>query len=475
MKAVLFAGLFLVSAPLYAITVEDTDAIEGIVNQVILKNQPVENTGIGISIFSSKKIILQKGYGHRDQEKKQIVDAHTAFAIGSTTKAFTSLGLKLLENNHQLKITDRVLDHLKDFKISNQMITENATIEDLLSHRIGMPRHDLMTLLTNFSRNENFRRMQYLTFPDNASENFRKTFAYNNLLFLTAGKVIEEVSGDSYENYIQKNILDTLVMKETFLNIPTNYSNLAQPYYKNTRTEHADISDIAPAGSIYSSASDMTKWIQSFMNKEWEGQADFFKTRIGLDNKSPDLKYGYGLGWMINSVNPKASWAFHGGNIFGFSAFVLFSQELDLGMVVLVNQDSDNLGNLLAAELIKYELSKVPVEKSYTKKKPFIKFENLDSSLKINKATFELSDRSEFKTFENPGYGIMKTYKQGGVLFAEYYGNIWELKNIEDDTFNFVTNLTVGGDRFEFPFKIDEEKILAPFQDGVPFIDFKRH
>ena len=108
MKSALIVGLFLVGAQAWAITIEDRKAAEELVYQAILKSQPVENTGVGVSIFSSKKIILQKGYGYRDQNKKIEVDAHTVFAIGSTTKAFTSLGVKLLE-------TIDTPDHLKNY------------------------------------------------------------------------------------------------------------------------------------------------------------------------------------------------------------------------------------------------------------------------------------------------------------------------------------------------------------------------
>ncbi len=468
-KLILLLSLFAQSS--FALEVSEKDNLLKLINETILKNQKIENTGIGISVFNKNEIILETGFGLRDREKNLDVDEHTLFAIGSTTKAFTSLGIKILENRNLLNLNDSVLDHLTDFKLSNELITKNANIEDLLTHRIGLPRHDLMWLFTDFSREENFKRMQYLDFPKDAELKFRKEFHYNNFFYMVAGKIIEAKSNTTYENFIQKEILNKLSMNETFLTIPSNQANLAEPYYLDKKVPHKNIDDMAPAGSIYSSAHDMTKWIQSFLKKSWENQDDLFKARIGLDNEHPSLDYGYGLAWMTNTMNDQYHWYFHDGAIYGFSALVLFSPELDLGVVILVNQNGASIGNSIVSSILKYAIQ------NKTQSNKALKF--FDFKLKTLDHAFPLTIKENApnemtSSFEHPAYGKINLVQSIDKNYLSYYGNIFELtKKDSYDYYNYVFTLPVGGESYpDFPIKIENTSIEIPFQNEVDPIKF---
>ncbi len=470
MKSYLFL-IFFISHSAWSLTTTDTLKVKELVTETIIKNQEIENTGVSVSVFNKKEIIFQSGFGHANMDEKKPVTTKTAFAIGSTTKAFTSLSMKLLENKGLLNISDRVLDHLNDFKLSNETITEQATIEDLLSHRVGLPRHDLLWLLSPFDREENYRRLQYLAFPEKAEENFRKKFVYNNFMFMVAGKIIESKTNKSYEYFVQENIFKPLEMNETFVTVPKNYPDLAEPHYKTVIVPHRDIKDIAPAGSFYSTSGDMTKWIQSLMNKKWKNQEDLFKARIALDNQEPSLDYGYGLAWMTNTTSKEYRWYFHNGAIDGFSAFVLFSPELDLGVVVLVNQNGSNIGNQIVTSLIKYEFSQKPINKSFVKHAP-IKLTGVDKAYDLRSMNVSISRENE-KSFENPGYGIMSSFEVNGKNYVDYYGNVWETKFFEHYYFNVMVDLILGDDHYELPMKVTEELIVAPLESDIPMIEFK--
>lgn len=461
---------FLLSQSAWSITTSEAIKVKELVTETILKNQEAENAGISVSVFNKKDIVFQSGFGYANREEKRPVTTKTVFAIGSTTKAFTALSIKLLENQGQLKITDRVLDHLTDFKLSNVAITEKVTIEDLLSHRIGLPRHDLMWLFSTFDRDENYRRLQYLAFPENAEENFRKKFVYNNFMFMVAGKIVEAKTHSSYENFVQENIFKPLEMNETFVTVPKNYADLADPYFKTSIVPHRDIIDMGPAGSFYSTSGDMTKWIQSFMNKRWENQDDLFHARIGLSNKEPDLKYGYGLAWMTNTISKEYKWYFHDGNIDGFSTAVLFSPELDLGVVVLVNQNGSGIGDYIIESLLKYEIAKRPINKSFVKHAP-IKLAKVDTAYDFRTSNKSLA-RENKKSYENAGYGVISSFQSEGKTFIDYYGNVWETKTFDHDYFNIMADMVFGAEHFEFPMKLTNEIIVAPFQEGVPMIEF---
>jgi CubicO group peptidase (beta-lactamase class C family) len=333
----------------------DTQAVNSIIENSIKTHQTTPNTGISISVFTQNSLLTMKGYGFKDQDSKMPVTPQTLFAIGSTTKAFTALDLKILENNNQLKLTDKIQSILPYFRLSNEMISEEASIEDLLSHRIGLPRHDILWYLSPFSRRELIDRLPYLDFPEGADDNFRKTFQYNNLLLTTAGVLVEEKAKVSWEEFTQKNILDVLGMSSTFFGVPKVEAgvDLATPYSQSEKLEHRDLTNIGPAGSIYSNAEDMTKWVQSFMQKKWPNQEDFFHARIPLINgEKGTMDYSYGLCWMINTMNKQYSWYFHGGNIDGFSTLVLFSHDLDLGIVIMVNQNKSPLPDKMITDIL---------------------------------------------------------------------------------------------------------------------------
>lgn len=124
--------------------------------------------------------------------------------------------------------------------------------------------------------------------------------------------------------------------------------------------------------------------------------------------------YGYALGWMTNTMNPQASWFFHGGNIDGFSAMVLFSYELNVGIVVLVNDNASDLNDLLVTNLLRYELACKPVGKDFNSIKKRFLFPKLDQ---INLASLPLTTKSEkvmdeVTLFENPGYGVLKSFSK---------------------------------------------------------------
>jgi CubicO group peptidase (beta-lactamase class C family) len=460
----------------------DEQEINNIVLNVLNKSK-IKDSGLSLSVFTKDSVIFSKGYGYSNREEKKLVSPETLFAIGSTTKAFTALGLKLLENGHQLKLTDKVLTHLPNFKLSLDSLTKEVTIEDLLSHRVGLPRHDLMLLLSDFSRNENFRRMQYLDFPPKAEENFRKKFSYNNFLIMAAGLIIEEKTNRSYEEFIHEAILKPLDMNKTFLEVPNEAEqllvDLSYPYNGEIKLNHRSLKEMAPAGSIYSNVVDMTKWIQSFLQKKWKGQEDFFIPRIALEDEEPSLDYSYGLAWMINRMNPQFSWYFHGGNIDGFSAFVLFSHELNLGIVILENQNGSYVGGQIISGLLEREMMKRSVNKSFLTQNYLNQFPRLDSTILFPSKNFQPKKMVQKNTnqrthYSHLGYGDLYLDEVDGIKILNYYGNEWILSPFDVQQFNYISKFKLFGLEHDIPFQLSQDKILIPFEANIPMINFER-
>src|SRR5271155_165188 len=139
--------------------------------------------GFAIAVIQDGKVILSKGFGLRDAKKNLPVTEKTLFAIGSSTKSFTVTAMGTLVDQGKLDWDKPVREYLPDFKMYDPFATERMTPRDLVTHRSGLPRHDLMWYNSPFSRQELFEKLRYLE-PNN---DFRTTFQYQNLMFMTAG------------------------------------------------------------------------------------------------------------------------------------------------------------------------------------------------------------------------------------------------------------------------------------------------
>ncbi len=190
--------------------------IDSLVNDALEK---FEVAGAAIAVVKDGKVIHSKGYGVGSSETGKKVDEHTQFAIASNSKAFTTAALALLVEEGKLKWTDRVIDHIPEFKMYNAYVTENFNIEDLLTHRsgLGLGIGDLMIFPdgSDFTIDDLLVSFQYFK-PVSA---FRTKFDYDNLLYLVAGELISRTSGMTWEDFIQTRIFDPLGMDE-FLSIP---------------------------------------------------------------------------------------------------------------------------------------------------------------------------------------------------------------------------------------------------------------
>lgn len=223
--------------------------------------------GIGVAIVRNGAVVLERGYGVRELGKPDLVGAHTMFAIASNTKAFTAASLNVLQDDGKLKTTDRVIDHLPWFRMSDPYVTREMRIRDLLAHRSGLSlgAGDLLYWpTTTYSSREVIERLKDVPLTGG----FREQYAYDNILFGAAQLVIEQASGLSYKQFLQNRILQPLGMTETRYN-----SDDLRPG-DDAATGHArfDFKDLKPvgvtswrnvsgAGGLYSSVHDLSTWM----------------------------------------------------------------------------------------------------------------------------------------------------------------------------------------------------------------------
>lgn len=354
--------------------------------------QAVDHTvGFAIGVVKDGKIVHVKGYGTRSIDSEDLVSADTPFGIASNSKAFTSAALAILVDQGKIKWDDKVTDYLPEFKMYNQYVTEEFNIQDLLTHRsgLGLGVGDLMIFPegSDFTIDDVLRSFQYFK-PTSA---FRTKFDYDNLLYLVAGELTARVSGKSWENFVQEEILNTLGMKNAFASFEEAIKNgpTALPHsldgktIKGIKKSTKNLSaNEAPkmngaAGGIWASAQDMCQWMLlqlaegrygddlSKVLYSAEQQQEMWKMHTPMnlqqDPNSPFKSHfsGYGLGWFVSDFDGYFK-VEHSGLIAGMSSEVTLIPELELGIVVLNNSEGAGLlngllGFILLDEYLKLE------------------------------------------------------------------------------------------------------------------------
>ncbi|KAF1711223.1 serine hydrolase [Pseudoxanthomonas kalamensis DSM 18571] len=319
--------------------------------------------GIAVAIVKDGEVVLERGYGVREIGKPAAVTATTPFAIASNTKAFTAAALSILADQGKLKLDDRVIDHLPGFRMSDDYVTGQMRIRDLLSHRSGLSlgAGDLLFWPpSDYSVDEVVQRLSKVPLK----KGFRDGYAYDNILYAVAQKVIEEVSGQSYVDFVQHEILDPVGMRGTRFNDRVTAAD--RPAIGHAKADFKTLQPVArmswsnnrAAGDLYASVHDLGKWmnVQLAGGKLPDGTPLFSQARqremwsvitpIGVGKPPvPELAaatpnfQGYGEGWRLSDYRGrKLVW--HTGGWPGMVSRLTLIPELNLGVVVLTNQES---------------------------------------------------------------------------------------------------------------------------------------
>ncbi|MGH7009914.1 MAG: serine hydrolase domain-containing protein, partial [Caulobacteraceae bacterium] len=259
------AGLLMAALPSAAAPPADLDAT------VARAMKAFGAPGLSLAIDENGKTVVAKGYGVRSIQTGAPVDAHTIFPIGSETKAFTSAALAILVDEGKLKWSDKVVDKLPGFRMYDPYATAHMTVRDLLTHRsgLGLGEGDLLiTPSTNRSRADIVHALRYLK----PKTGFREKFAYDNILYIVGGALVEAVSGETWEHFVEHHIFQPLNMTDARTEYRRNATNgvalharIGGPI-RGMGDQHILAHGLeggaaAPAGAINASAVDMGKWM----------------------------------------------------------------------------------------------------------------------------------------------------------------------------------------------------------------------
>lgn len=377
----LVVGATSIAAPSWAAPPADFDA------RVEALRKLVGVPGMAISIVEGGEVTLANGYGVRRLGSTVAVDADTIFPTGSTGKAFTAAGLAVLVDQGRIGWDDKVIDHLPGFQMYDPWVTREMTIRDLLVHRsgLGLGAGDLLFVpRSNLSRAEAVERLRYIK----PATSFRSGYAYDNILYMVAGQLIEAVSGQSWETFTVEHLFKPAGMSNSVSDDPPRFAieNRAQPHARINGPlrgigdqEMLDERDglarsAAPAGGLAISANDMARWllIQLDAGKLPEGDGRLFSEAAHAQMWTPVqiLPIGplpdalkptqpmfstYALGWNVRDYRG-ARIVSHGGAVFGFQTVVALIPDRDVGFAIKINSEDGEIIVGLMNELLDHYL-----------------------------------------------------------------------------------------------------------------------
>ncbi len=364
---------------------------------------------------------------------------------------------------------DRPLrDYLPTFKLYDHLASERMTPRDLITHRSGLPRHDLMWYNSAFTRQEIFDRLQYLT----PSKDFRTYFQYQNLMYMTAGYLVGELAGSSWEKFVQERILGPLGMTASNFSVRESQqaSDFALPYTKKDdevkEIPFRNIDAVGPAGSINSSVTDMANWLLLHL-----GQGRYKERQIiskgnlsqmhtpqmviqeavrssAVFSKYDELGHeSYGLGWFVQPYRGQ-NLIHHGGHIDGFSALASFMPQRGIGVVVLTNLGGHLLPTIVTYNVYDRLLGLDEVSWRQRIKEEVDKLVEAAAKAKEKSATDRQlethpSHRLEDYTgeFVHPGYGVIAIVMKDDRLEVTYSSMPFPLEHYHYDIFEMTYEL----------------------------------
>lgn len=385
--------------------------------------------GAAVAVVEKGRIILAKGYGFRDVERQLPVTPRTLFAIGSVTKSFTVTTLGMLADEGKVDFDKPVRDYLPGFQMYDPVATEQMTPRDLVTHRSGLPRHDLVWYTSNFSRKELVEKLRYLE----PNKPLRSTFQYNNLMFMTAGYLEGVLLDTTWEEAVRRKVLEPLGMTGTNFSVEDSQKgpDFAQPYRKDRKTENVSKipfyvqGAIGPAGEINTNIEDLSRYLLFHMSKGKldgkqllsENNAAQMQTPQMVIQGTPDFKElgeaSYGMGFFISTYRGHKQ-VEHGGNIDGFSAQFAFLPQDQIGVVVLTNLDGTPLRDVVPYYVFDRLLRLEPVpwkERMLERQKKFKQAEQQAENRGFTGQKTGTHPSHELKDYAgdyaNPGYGLV--------------------------------------------------------------------
>lgn len=454
--------------------------------------------GAAVAVVVGDQVVLLKGYGWRNVEGRKPVTPDTIFPIASITKQFTVASLGTLVREGRLDWDKPVRDYMPDFRLNDDYATLRATPRDLVTHRIGLPRHDFAWFGSTLSRDDLYKQLQHFPF----NKDIRTRFQYNNFMFMTAGYLAGRLSGRPYEEHVRQSLLQPLGMSRTDFSLAelagdadaaTGYELDNQQKLVVDPFESAE--QMAPTGALNSSARDMVRWMRMMLGGgEFEGKRILQRSDVDA-MMQPNMPIGpsifpefgyrhYGMGFFVGSYRGH-EFAQHGGNMPGAAAAITFFPKEKIGVVVLTNRSGarlrDGLPYEIADRLLGLPSSGLVGRNAEMERKMYAGEEAAKSAGVSDRRTGTRPSHSleEYAgRYSHPGYGALDVTLKDGALYFTYHNFTARLDHWHYDVFQAPQERTSELDSARVKFETDLEGevsgIAVPMEPNVSPIVFSK-
>ena len=456
--------------------------------------------GVAVAVVAGGEVVLARGYGRRDVGRDLPMTADTLLPIGSATKAFTTFVLGTLVDEGKLSWDEPVRRYLPGFELHDAYATEHVTAVDLVTHRSGLPRHDLVWYNEQgLTRQQLVERLRWLE----PNKELREEFQYNNLMFLAAGRLVEVLTGKTWEEAVRERVLAPLGMSSTLFSDAEAQTRpeFSKPYRFDDgavgEVPFREVGNMGPAGSITSSVNDMSRWLLLHLGDGELGGKRLIQAATltqlhtpqmvirALPEKPETAAGSYAMGWFVDAYRGHNRLS-HGGAIDGFNALVTLLPYDDVGVVVLTNAESGGFTTALTHHLLDRTLGLEPIDwhGEALARRTAALAEQRDAETKKTATRVEGTKpahplREYAGDYFHPGYGTLVVEAAGAGLRATYNHIPTDLEHWHYETFNGKRNPddpTFEDMRYTFATDADGNvaELRAPFEPFVGPIAFER-
>ncbi len=350
-RTLLLAFCLLVSFTSFAQTKVDLEALDKYYARMV-EDWDIPSASIGI--VKDGELIFTGNYGVKEIGKSERPDQNTLYAIASNSKAFTSALIGVLVQEGKLGWDDKVKKHLPYFAMYDEWVSNHMTIRDLLCHRSGLGTFsgDNIWYKSEATAEDFIKHIQYVP----QAFEFRSGYGYSNLMYITAGEVIETVTGKTWAQNVKERFLDPLGMDRSIASVNDLESkgNYAIPHGRendeNKVIPWVSWDNVAATGGLISSVEDLSKWVifnlnngivgndtilaPSTRNTVWTPHNNFPVNQA--DDNFDQHFSSYGLGWSLSDYHGRMKVG-HTGGYDGMITAVTMIPDENLGVIVLTN------------------------------------------------------------------------------------------------------------------------------------------
>jgi CubicO group peptidase (beta-lactamase class C family) len=475
------AALLLGLAPALAAAPEAT-AVDAIVADAL---RAWDAPGMAVAVVWDDKVVYLKGAGVRERGRPEAVTPDTLFAIGSCTKAFTATALAVLVDEGKAAWDDPVRKHVPTFRLADPLADREVTLRDLLCHRTGLARHDLLWYRAPWPVEESTRRMAYL----DQRHSFRAAYEYNNLAYLAAGLAVSSAAKGPWHEFVRQRLFAPLGMKgAVFTRSDALKADHATPHRRGPDGKaepmewYPDDKQIRASGSIKAGVRDLSQWVRmQLAGGTLDGKRVVSEEALA-ETHAPQVvvplgrararatgatQASYGLGWGITDYRGHHVLE-HGGAVDGFRARIVLLPKDRAGVVLLTNlEEADALqaaGNAILDHVL--GLPKKDWNAHFLRQRDEAEAARKER-LRKRLAARQVGTRPSREldayagTYAEPAYGTVRVTLEGKELALTWSTSRVPLKHFHYDTFLVPPQKARGPDRLS-----DEMAVFALDDDG---------